>query len=444
MKTTLKSIVILSSLLCIAKTNMLSHDQIPGKAQDHPIALVGGTIHPVSGPAIEEGMILFNDGKIVAIGVKIPLPENAERIDVTGKHVYPGLIGANTTVGLIEIGAVRATRDITETGAINPNVRAEVAFNPESESIPVTRANGITMVASVPQGQLIPGMSALMLLDGWTWEDMTLKAPLGLQVQWPPMTIVRAPSVRQSEKEQKKERDRELKRIRDAFAEARAYMLAKKAETRPGVPYHRVDVRWEAMIPVLEGKVPVFVHADEIQQIQAAVAWAREEKVKMVLVHGRDAWRVTSLLKENGVPVVCSPVLTTPRRRFEDYDQAFKTPKLLYDAGIAFCIDDNEEYAHERNLPYNASMAAAFGLPKEEALKSITLSSAQILGVADRVGSLEVGKDATLIVTTDDILEIMSQVEIEFIQGRKVDLTSRHTMLYEKYREKNRRVLGRQ
>ncbi len=441
MKHTMKTIIVLSILACSVPQSVNSHDQIPGKRQDHPIALIGGTIHTISGAVIEDGMILFDNGKIISIGKKIPLPESAERIEIADKHVYPGLIGAYTTLGLIEIGAVRATRDINETGSINPNVRAEVAFNPESESIPVTRANGVTLVLTVPQGGLISGTSALMMLDGWTWEEMALKAPVALHVRWPRMTVVRAPWVRQTEKEQKEARDKQLKQIQDAFDEARAYMRAKKAELKPGVPYHNIDMRWEAMIPVLERKVSVFIHANEIQQIQAAVAWAKEEKLKMVLVGGRDAWRVINLLKENNIPVIYSPVLTTPMRRFEDYDQAFKTPKMLHDSGIQFCIAYAGGYAHERNLPYNAAMSAAFGLPKDVAIESITLSAAQILGVADRVGSLEVGKDATLIVTSGDPLEIMVQVEMEFIQGRKVDLSSRHTMLYEKYKEKNRRVL---
>lgn len=414
--------------------------QIPGKPQDRPVALVGGTIHTVSGSTIENGTVLFDKGKIVAIGTNVVTPAGAEVIDITGKHVYPGFIDANSNIGLVEIGAVRATRDLAEAGTINPNVRAEVAVNPESEIIPVTRANGITVALTAPEGGLISGRSAAIMLDGWTWEEMTLKAPVGLHINWPRMTLIRSPFITQSEEEQKKGRDKQLKEIKTAFAEARAYANAKKAEAQLGVPYHATDLRWEAMIPVLEGKVPVFVNANEITEIEAAIAWADEEKVKIVIAGGRDSWRAAALLKARNIPVIVGPILTLPMRRWEDYDSPFTVPLKLYNAGVRFCIAGDGGAAHERNLPYHAATAAAYGLPKEEALKSVTLYAAQILGIHDRVGSLEVGKDATLIVTDGDPLEITTHVEREFIQGKSVDLTSRHTRLYQKYFEKYRRV----
>jgi imidazolonepropionase-like amidohydrolase len=340
----------------------------------------------------------------------------------------------------MEIGAVRASRDFAETGRINPNVRAEVAVNPESEIIPVTRANGITTFVTSPRGGLISGLSAVMMSDGWTWEEMTLKAPAALEVQWPSMTIARGWWVTKSEEEQKKDRDRALTELAEAFRDARAYMAAKKAEGQKGIPHHNTDVRWEAMIPVLEGKVPVVVTATEVQQIQAAVAWAQQEGLRLIIKGGHDAWRVTDLLKRHGVPVLAGGIHRLPSRRFEKYDEPFTLPKKLYEAGIPFAIISEDEAPHERNLPYQAAQAAAYGLPKEEALKAITLYPAQIFGVADRIGSLEVGKDATLIVTTGDPLEIVTQVEMEFIQGRRIDLRSKHTMLYEKYKEKYRRA----
>jgi len=427
-------------MMLSASANTYASDPIPAKPQQHPIAIVNATIHPVSGPVIENGMILFDKGRIVAIGESVAIPDNAERIDASGKHVYPGLISPDTYIGLTEIEAVRASRDRTETGRINPNVRAEVAFNPESELIPVARANGITMVVTSPSGSLIAGTGAVMLMDGWTWEEMTFKAPAALYVHWPSMVIRRGPFVRQTEEEQKKEREKALKELAGAFRDARAYMVAKKAEQQKSVPYHNVDVRWEAMIPVLEGNVPVVVWAYEIQQIQAAVAWAEQEKIKLIIGGGYDAWRVAELLKKHDIPVLAGGIHRLPSHRFDAYDDAFTLPKKLHDAGIRFAIISEDEAPHERNLPYQAATAAAYGLPKDEALKAITLSPAQIFGIADRVGSLEVGKDATLIVTTGDPLEITTNVEMEFIQGRKIDLTSRHTKLYEKYKEKYRRM----
>jgi imidazolonepropionase-like amidohydrolase len=413
-----------------------NYGQIPAPPQDRPIALVGGTAHPVSGPVVENATLLFENGKITAIGNNVSIPAGAERIDVSGKHVYPSLIDANTTLGLVEIGAVRATRDLAETGSINPNVKAEVALNPDSELLPVARANGIALALSVPEGGVISGTSALIMLDGWTWEQMTLKAPVGLHLNWPWMTIRRGGRfVRQSEEEQRKQMEENLRKIHEAFAEARAYMKAKHAEQQKGVPYHETDSRWEAMIPVLEKKIPVFVSANEIKQIQAAIQWAEDEDVKIVIVGGYDAWRVADLLKAKDIPVVYGEVHRVPGRRWEAYDTPFTTPMKLHQAGVRFCIADFDA-SNVRNLPYQAATAAAYGLPKEEALKAITLYPAQILGVADRVGSLEAGKDATIIVANGDPLEITTQVEQVFIQGRKIDLGNKHRALYEKYAKK--------
>jgi imidazolonepropionase-like amidohydrolase len=419
--------------------DLSASDQIPAKKQDHPIALIGGTIHTVSGPTIDHGTIVFVDGKITAIGTEVVLPDATERIHIEGKHVYPGLIAASTALGLVEISAVRATRDFAEVGDIKPNVRAEVSINPDSELLPVARANGITLAHTLPSGGVISGTSALFMLDGWTWESMTLKAPVGLVINWPATAPSRSPFARRSEEDQLKERDKQLKQIRDAFTEARTYMKAKEAETQKGVPYHDTDLRWEAMIPVLKKELPVLIRAQEIRQIQSALDWLAQEDLKAVLLAGQDVWLVADLLKEKNIPVIIEEIHKVPMRRWEAYDLPFTVPKKLYDAGVKFCVAGSGsafDAAHERNLPYHAATAAAYGLPKEEALKAVTLYPAEILGVADRVGSLEVGKDATLIVTTGDPLEITTQIEREFIQGRDIDLSSRHTQLYEKYKIK--------
>jgi imidazolonepropionase-like amidohydrolase len=432
------SVLLLLTALLVNTISLAS--EIPAKAQDHPIALVGATIHPVSGPVIEHGTILFDKGKIVAIGASVDLPKGTESIDASGKHVYPGMIDSRTTLGLVEIGSVRATRDVSETGSINPNIRAEVAVNPESEVIPVSRANGVTLAMTMPEGGVIGGTSAVIALDGWTWEEMTYKAPAGLVVNWPSMTINRAWWERRSEEDQKKARDKALNELRNAFKDARSYVQAKRSESNGNPVYHKTDLRWEAMAPALDGKIPVLLDAEEIQQIEAAVAWAEQENLKLVIMGGYDSWRVAELLKAKHIPVIASPMLRLPWRRYEEYDEPMALPKKLYEAGVQFCIAGDSDPSNERNLPYHAAMAASYGLPKDEALKAVTLYPAQILGIADRVGSLEVGKDATLIVTDGDPLEIKSNVRMEFIQGKTISLASRHTHLYDKYKEKYRRM----
>lgn len=414
-------------------------DQIPAPPQAQPIALVGATVHPVSSPPLENATVLFSGGKITAIGKDVTIPDDAERIDVRGRHIYPGLIDAYSAIGLTEVGSVRGTNDVSEVGRINPNVRAEVAVNAGSEIIPVTRANGITLALVAPRGGTLSGRSALMMMDGWTWEDMVLKAPVAMHLSWPRMTIVHAWWMSMSDEEQIKERDRSLEALRSAFRDARAYMKAKQAESQKSVPFHKTDLRWEAMIPVFEKKLPLMVTANNIQEIQAAVAWAQQENLNVIILGGNDAWRATDLLAAADIPVIVQGIHELPSRHDEGYDTPFTLPRALHDAGIRYCIAGGGA-SNERNLPYQAATAAAYGLPKDEALKAVTLYPAQILGVADRVGSLEVGKDATLIVTTGDPLETASQVEREYIQGRDIDLTSRHTMLYDKYKTKYRQL----
>ncbi len=437
-------IVFLAIVLFIALSTNPSfsqnYGQIPATAQTQPIALIGATVHPVSAAAMENATIVFDNGKIVALGQNVAIPANAKRIDAKGKHVYPSLIAANTTLGLIEIGSVRATNDMSETGPINPNVRAEVAVNPDGEMIPVTRSNGVALAVSVPQGGIISGTSAMLMLDGWTWEQMTMKAPLGLHVNWPNMTLRRGGfGPQQSDDEQRKQMEENLKQLKEAFAAARAYMKAKEAETQKGAAYHETDARWEAMIPVLKKEIPVFVSANEVKQIQAAVQWAEDENLRLVIVGGRDAWRVARLLKEKNVSVIYGQVHDLPGRVWEAYDTPFTTPKKLHEAGVKFCLA-NFDNSNVRNLPYEAGTAAAYGLPKEEALKAITQNAAEILGVDDRVGSLAVGKDATLFISTGDPLEITTQIEQVFIEGRMIDMGDKHKALYRKYSEKYRQL----
>ena len=439
---TLRTALTASLVWVICSWNGIRASEIPAKPQDHPIALKGATIHTVLGRTIENGTILFDKGTIVALGETVDLPPRTEVIDVKGKHVYPGMTDPFCAIGLTEIGAVRVTVDIAETGNVNPNIRAEAGVNPESEIIPVTRANGVTTAVIAPGGGAIAGTAAALMMDGWTWEDMTLRAPIGMVVVWPPMRVSHSPWEQRSEEEQKKARETALSDLRGAFKDARAYLKAKRAEQESGVPKHDADLRWEALAPVLERKIPVLVQAEDLLQIESAVAWAEQENIRMVLVSGSDAARAADLLKARNIPVIIGPIQTLPGRSWEPYDAPFAAPKKLYDAGVKFCIAGEGDASNERNLPYHAATAAAFGLPKDEALKAVTLYPAQILGLDDRIGSLEVGKDATLIVTDGDPLEVVTHVEREFIQGKDIPLTSKHTRLYDKYRERYRRQSG--
>ena len=417
---------------------IFSSDQIPAPDQDQPILIKGGKIHTVSHGILENADILFDNGKIISVGLELTVPAETVMIDAAGQHVFPGLISAGSTLGLQEIGAVRATRDYAEVGDINPNVRANVSYNPDSELIPISRSNGILLALSVPRSGRISGTSSLMMLDGWTWEDATLKHPVGLHLFWPSMDQPKI--MREKKKKEHDKKDSRLKAIQkvdDLFQEARAYLKLKENNSAS----YKHDVRLDGMLPVIEGDIPVFIHANEVRQIEAAVYWADRQNIRMVLVGGKDSWRVTELLQERDIPVIYTQTHSTPMHRFDNYDQTFITPSLLYEAGVRFCISNSEssfQTPHIRNLPYHAAKAASYGLPWEEALRSITLSTAEILGVEDRIGALEVGKDATFFIADGDILDVRTEVIAAFIQGKQIDLNDRHKMLYTKYQEKYR------
>jgi imidazolonepropionase-like amidohydrolase len=427
-------------------------DQVPGEPQRQPVLLVGGDVYPVAGDVIPGGQVLFDEGRIVAVGKDLPAPSNVRRVDVAGKRVYPGLFAAGNDLGLAEVRSVRGTVDVAEAGDINPNARAEVAVNPDSELIPVARANGVLLNLTVPDGTFLAGSSAVIQLDGWTWQDMTVKAPVAVHVTWPRMGRQRPRRSAQPDEEQARPEDEQLRALDQAFADARAYLAAKKASAAKGEAAdgaaHRLgrDARWEAMGPLLAGEVPLVVSADEVRQIRAAVAFANRERVKLVIFGGYDAPLCADLLKKYDVPVIVNGIFRLPMRPDAPYDEPFTVPERLRRAGVRFCITMSHRFGGSdvRNLPYHAAAASAHGLPQDEALKSITLYPAQILGVADRVGSLEPGKDATLIVTSGNVLETPTQVEMAFVQGRPVDLSSKHTQLWHKYREKYKRQSGGQ
>ena len=423
-------------ILCLASVTTVAHDEIPGAPQRAPIALVGATIHPVSSPPII-GTLIFAKGKITVVSKHIPVPRGTLSINCKGKHVYPGMFDAYSDMGLVEINAVRATNDMEEVGSINPNVRAVMSVNPDSEIIPVTRSNGILLSVTAPTGRLIAGQSAVLMLDGWTYEDMTLQEGVGMHIRWPQMSPVSRWSTSSSSSQQMRNRDQAIKNLHEIIRKVQHYRSARNADPQK----HGKDIRWEAMLPVLDGKVPVIVSANEIKQIQSAVAFTQKYKLRLIIYGGYDAPACAALLKKHSIPIIVGGTYRLPRRRFDAFDSAYTLPARLHAKKIPFCISGAGRFgaSNVRNLPYHAATAVAYGLSQQEALRSITLSPAEILGVAKRVGSLEVGKDATLIVTSGNPLETATQVELAFIQGRKVDLNNKHKRLFKKYEEKLRR-----
>lgn len=420
---------------------------LPGPPQRKPVLLTGGMVVTVSGSVLERGDVLFIEGRIKEVGPKIAPPPGAEVVDVRGKRIYPGFIAANTQLGLVEISGARQTVDIAEIGPINPNARTQTALNAESDHLPVTRANGILTALVVPairagagtRLNLIAGTSTLIRLDGWTWEDLTLRSPVAMHVYLPAMRLDRDSKNARTLSAQQKDIDTQLRALGEAFNTARAYALAKAAG-RSGAAVD-TDLRWEAMLPVLRGEQRVFVHADERKQIRAALAFARTQKLSIVIVGGLDAWQVADELAAADVPVIVSGTERLPLRRDDDYEAAYANPARLHAAGVRFCIAGEGTNIHqERNLGIHAARAAAHGLPPEIALRAVTLSAAELLGIGAELGSIDAGKRATLMVTNGDPLEISTQVQLAFIDGASVDLRSRHTLLYEKYHERLRRA----
>lgn len=402
----------------------------PAKPQDAPVLLRNATVHTGNGQVLENTSVLFDKGKIAQIGNAIAAPAGALELDLRGKHLWPGLIAANTQLGLEEIEAVRATRDAHETGKINPNARALVAYNTDSRVTPTVRSNGILIAQIVPTGDLISGSSSIVQLDAWNWEDAAMKADDGVHLFWPGMTIHSFPWSPPAE-EQKKKMEERLAAIDVAMNEARTYLQVKQAGQ-----IKKTDLRWEAMIPVLEKKSTLFIHAEGEKEITASVAFALRHQVRMVLVGGADCWRVTELLKQHDIAVILQETHSLPTREDDPIDIGSRLPKILQDAGVRYCLS-KDPFWDVRNLPFVAGTAVAHGLTREQALRSITLGAAEILGIADRCGSIETGKDATLLVTSGDLLDMRTAaVEMAFIQGRLIDLGNKQKDLYQKFRSR--------
>lgn len=418
-------------------------------AADDSVLIRDVTVHPVTAATIEHGAVLVRDGKIAEIGTNVPTPAGVRVVDGRGLQLYPGLINAATNVGLSEISSLRDTVDLDEIGLFNPELRAEVAFNPSSEHIAVTRAAGITSVISLPgtgagsgfgrnaSPHVITGQGALMHLTGWTWEEMAVKPSAVMDMDFPQIRMVPAQyasfvpggvgSYQDLEKEYK-ERLREVSRF---FEDARRYEKAKAA----GGPDFRRDVKLEAMLPVIDGKQPLFVRAEKERAIKDAVAFAEKEKVKIIIADPVEIGSTGPLLKAHNVPVVLGKTLELPLRDDDPYDSRYTLPSDFFKAGVKICFGTFDvEFA--RNVPFEAAQAVAFGLPADEALKALTINSAEILGAANEIGSIEKGKIADLILTDGDPLQAKTNIKQMFIAGKQVGLESRHTREYEKWAQR--------
>ncbi len=401
------------------------------------VAIRNATIVPVTSATIPNGTVVFDHGVITAVGANVAIPANATIIDGTGLFVYPGLIDSGSHVGLEEISAVPGTVDTAELGDINPNARAEIAVNPHSNVIPVTRVNGITTVVTEPEGGIISGSSAMIQLAGWTPQEMTLKAPLAMHIHFPRLrnnSFDEVPQDEEAAKEAAKNYTKQIDKLRDVFKDAQAYAKAATARTNhPDIKRNDRDVILEALVPVIEGREPVVMHANLERDIRAALKFADEFKLKVILADAEDVARVIPELKSRNIPVILGPILSLPPREDDPYDLVFTNAKTLNDAGIPFAIQSQDAH-NARNLPYNAAACAAFGLPKDVALRSVTIAPAQIFGLADKIGSLETGKLANIILTDGDPLEIVTHVRRLFIGGEEITLDTNQTLLWEKFK----------
>jgi imidazolonepropionase-like amidohydrolase len=397
-------------------------------------AIRNARIVTVTGATIARGTVLIRDGKIAAVGENVSVPADAKVIDARGMSVYPGMIDSGTYLGLTEIGSITETQDTNELGDFNPHMRAIVAVHPASELIPVTRANGITTALTGPRGGLISGQCALINLDGWTPQEMTLKAPIAMRMNYPGGGGGRRGGGSFAIQGQGgDQRERQLEALRKKLEDAQAYAKAKEAQARDkSLPALPTDLALEALIPVVKGELPVVFTANRERDIRGAIELAEKYQLKIIITGGDEAHKVGAWLKQKNIPVILGPVLSLPRGEDDPYDAGYTKAAELHKAGVKFAFS-TEDAAYARSLPYHAGTAAAFGLPKEEALKAVTIYPAQIFGVDKLIGSVEAGKLANLIITDGDPLEPRTNVKHMFINGHPVDLSSRHTKLYDKY-----------
>lgn len=424
----------LAAALLAATFGQAWADGVP-KAKKGTFALTNATIQTVT-KGVVKGTLVIKDDKIVAIGPNVTIPEGAEVIDCTGKTIYPGMIDSGTRVGLAEIGSVPETNDYNELGDISPQMEALTAVNPNSVLIPVSRISGVTTVLTMPDGDLFPGSAALISLHGYSPEQMY--AGFQGSVLKFPATGKRGFWDRRSEEDIKKDAEKAVKRLNEVWQGAQLYARIDSAHkanpSANAAPGYYPEMA--ALVPAATGKAPLLIEANTARDIEAAIKWIAEQKVKAILMGCAEGWRVADKIAKAGIPVLCGPVLSNPTRAYDRYDRPYANAGLMHKAGVKVAIRTTDS-ENVRNLPYHAGFAAAYGLGQEEALKAVTINAAEIFGVADRFGSLEVGKKASLFVATGDPFETKTQVTEVFIEGWKIPMESRQTRLYNEFLDRS-------
>jgi imidazolonepropionase-like amidohydrolase len=411
----------------------------PAKENKGIFFIKNGTVHVGNGQVIENATIKVNNGKIEAVGQNISIPAGEAKVfDAAGKQVYPGLILPDTDLGLREIAnAVRGSNDYLELGEMNPDIHSIVAYNTDSKIIGTLRSNGILLACVSPKGTLVTGASSVVQLDAWNYEDAAYKIDNGIHLYMPSM-LARPGGGRfaaffaqqqQPQTDPVKQAMEQMEKVKVFFREAKAYLA--------GTAHKETNLKFEAVKGMFEKKQKLFVHANQVKQMLVAIDFAKEFGFEVVIIGGTDSWQIADLLKQNNIAVILSQEHNLPTLDDDDIDQPFKTPSLLQKAGVLFCLNDDDESTRSRNLPFNAGTAASYGLTKEQALQAITLNTAKILGIDDRTGSLEAGKDANIVISEGDILDMKSSIIVQaFIQGRQVSLADKHKQLYDRYKYK--------
>lgn len=423
--------------LCAAFTALafaqqaVANDMVPGAVQQAPILLTGLTVHTVTNGEQLDTDVLIEQGKIAAIGKDLQAPAGATVLALDGKHLYPGLIALANQLGLIEIEAVRATDDSVEVTQTNADLQAKVAYNADSEVIPTVRSNGFAYSLVYPSGDMLMGQSSLMQLDAWNYQDAVVADGTALHVRWPNADTIGSRWNPKPADEVRKANAKNLAQLQQYFKDAKAYYDAAAAGLNSGI-----DARWQAMIPLFKGEMPLFVHADDARQMHQAMLLAKQYNLSLTIVGGRDSWRIADELAAQHVSVIYTAPYGLPTRGDEDYHQAYSTPAVLQQAGVNFALS-LDGYWDTRNLVFAAGQAIGYGLTPEQALRSVTINAAQIAGVADKIGSIEVGKAASLVVSDGDIFDYLThKVSYLWIDGRAVDLNNRHKQLHEKYKQR--------
>jgi imidazolonepropionase-like amidohydrolase len=397
------------------------------------IAIQNVAIIPVVGEDIPEGTILIKDGLIAGIGRDIPIPQGAKLYDAKGLRAYPGMIDSSCYLGLYEIGSLRATIDNRETGNINPQVRAAEALRPDSMHIPISRSNGITTALIVPSGGLVAGQSGLIKLAGWTPDEMVIQKTFAMHIELPGMGRSR----RRRTTEARQPASKRITDLKELFHKARIYQKEKKAaqkDLRLALP--EFDEKLEFMLPVIDGDLPVVISVHSEQDILDAIDFVKAEKVKTIFSGVSEGWKVSDKIKEAGIPVIIGSLYAMPPKWEDGYDSLYRNPAILQKAGVLFAFS-SQSASLAKDLPYHAAKAAAFGLDKREALKGVTIYPAQIFGIDDKVGSLEKGKLANIVLADGDILELRTVIKHVFIDGKETSLSSVYTELLDRYKNRN-------